>query len=373
MNTKSIYTAIIMILGFVSTYAQTLDEELGFVYVKAEYLYETGRFEEAIVQYNQVIAKDHKFKDALLHRGWSKYKLAAYKGAKMDGLQATEVKGITAASAALMGRAASMMNDGDGAINNLSAAIALDDTMSDYYEWRAAIYEVNNELLSACKDYESAMNLGSKNAEIKAKSLCGITKTKPNSTTTIPTKDTPSNPNNGSNPTNNEPTKNPTDISDDEVVSSGEQEDKRNTSEPTKKTEKDDDSINSGGSRDSVIVDDSDPVVRDESIPLDDNTVNSFVIDEDLTIEVSGQELGKRKITDIPSILILADENGKVTISICVNKSGQVTKAEFNPALSTIAKKSLVSLAIRKSKEFLFASGRYDAQCGVMVFKIKGS
>ena len=123
---------------------------------------------------------------------------------------------------------------------------------------------------------------------------------------------------------------------------------------------------------DTTIIDNSDPVY-DENIPKNDDSVNSFVIDEDLTISISGQELGLRKIKEVPSILILADENGKVTVNICVNKEGVVTKAEFNGTLSTIAKKSLVSLALRKAKEFEFTPGKYDIQCGIMEFNIKGS
>lgn len=43
--------------------AQVLDEETGFIFVKAEYLFETGRYDEAITQYNAVIAKDPKYKN----------------------------------------------------------------------------------------------------------------------------------------------------------------------------------------------------------------------------------------------------------------------------------------------------------------------
>jgi hypothetical protein len=49
-----------------------------------------------------------------------------------------------------------------------------------------------------------------------------------------------------------------------------------------------------------------------------------------------------------------------------------VIKAEFNSRLSTIAKKSLVSLAMRKAREFEFSASSYDMQCGLMIFEIKG-
>jgi tetratricopeptide (TPR) repeat protein len=335
--------------------AQVLDEETGFIYVKAEYLYETGRYDEAISQYNQVITKDPKYKDALLHRGWAKYAMAAYKGAKMDAMQSIDLKGINADAAALLGRSFSAMQDENAAINSLTAAIALDNKNGQYYEWRAAIYEDDSQLLKACQDYEMAMNLGSASAEVKAKNLCGI-KSKQRPVEVVQANTNPSSHNNDNNT-------NPNDLKEDEVLSDGKQ-DETNTNPP----------VNNEPNVDDVnVVDDSEPVVIDENVPKNDDSVNSFEVDEDLTIEISGQELGKRKIKEVPSILILADENGKVSINICVNKEGVVTTAEFNGTMSTIAKKSLVSLALRKAKEFEFAPGKYDSQCGIMVFKIKGS
>lgn len=337
--------------------AQVLDEETGFIFVKAEYLFETGRYDEAITQYNAVIAKDSKYKNALIKRGLAKYALAAYKGAKMDAMQFIDVNGISAESAGLLGRSFAAMNDANAAINSLTAAISLDDKNTNYYEWRAAILEDEGQLLQACKDYEAAMNLGSATAEAKAKNLCGVTKPQTNNNKP---KVKIINQDSGEVPEVEKPTEttNPTDIQKDEVLSDG-------TQEPTGNMNENPDSP--------TTIDDSEHPVIDENLPKEDNTVNSFVIDEDLTIEVAGQELGRRKISETPSILILADENGKVTVNICVNKAGVVTKAEFNGSMSSIAKKSLVSLAIRKAKEFEFAPGKYDLQCGIMVFKIKGS
>jgi len=107
-----------------------------------------------------------------------------------------------------------------------------------------------------------------------------------------------------------------------------------------------------------------------EDLPPDDNTPNEIEIDEDLTLVIRGQGLGKRRVLDQPNILILSDEDGIVAVDICVNKRGKVETAEFNSKLSTIAKKSLVSLAIRKSKDFWFEKNDYKEQCGVIMFKI---
>lgn len=350
----NVLTSILLLSSVLQ--AQVLDEETGFIFVKAEYLFETGRYDEAITQYNAVIAKDPKYKNALIKRGLAKYALAAYKGAKMDAMQFIEVNGISAESAGLLGRSFAAMNDANAAINCLTAAISLDDKNTDFYEWRAAILENEGQLLKACKDYETAMNLGSAAAESKAKNLCGISKNQSNNKPKVKViNQEPDQPSTIETPVE---TTNPGEIQKDEVLSEGTQEP---TGEVTETTDA------------PTTIDDSEHPVIDESLPKEDNTVNSFVIDEDLTIEVSGQELGRRAISETPSILILADENGKVTVNICVNKSGTVTKAEFNGSMSSIAKKSLVSLAIRKAKEFEFAPGKYDSQCGIMVFKIKGS
>ncbi|MBL0100302.1 MAG: tetratricopeptide repeat protein [Saprospiraceae bacterium] len=292
--------------------AQVLDEETGFIYVKAEYLFETGRYDEAIAQYNTVISKDPKYKDALVHRGMSKYAMAAYKGAKMDAIQYIDLKGINGSSAALLGRSFAAMNDKNAAINSLTAAIALEDKNAQYYEWRADIYENNDMLLKACQDYEMAMNLGSQAAAIKAKNLCGIskTKTKPNQVPDTDVTSGGSNPPQGNTSPASQPS-NPNELGEDEVLSSG-----------TKEEETPPAGSASGQvvAKDSTIIDDSEPVV-DENLPKNDDTVNSFVIDEDLSIDVYGQELGKEKSTRYQAFLYSQMKTGKLlSISVSIKR-----------------------------------------------------
>jgi tetratricopeptide (TPR) repeat protein len=368
MKYKIFSLLLLSLFSLTSSFGQALDEETGFIYVKAEYLFETGRYEEAIVSYNQVISKDPKYKNALINRGHSKFQLGAYKGAKMDALQSIELVGITPEAAALLGRSSASMNEINAAINSLTAAITMDDMNFSFYELRASVYENDDQLLKACQDYEKAMNLGSAAAELKAKSLCGISKTNPS----VPPSRNPSTQ------VINANTENTSDHSDPQNTSSGQIDNQSSNSTNSNATSSELNNANSEGNvgstnTDSVTIDDSEPMVVNDGLPKEDNFVNTFVIDEDLTIDIYGQELGRRKIKEIPSILILADENGKVTVNICVNKAGVVTKAEFNASMSTIAKKSLVSLALRKAKEFEFTKGEYDLQCGIMIFKIKGS
>jgi len=380
---KSIQLFIIVFFaGLVqnSLSAQALDEELGFIYVKAEYLLETGRNEEAVVQYNQVIAKNPTFKEALIHRGMAKFALGAYAGAKIDAVKAIELKGIEAASAFVLGRCFEAMGDSEAAINSLTAAIALDPNSGKAYFFRGKLIENAGKLIQACQDYQSALKAGYDEARFKVVNLCGGSNIAGNNTNR---NDSQSNNNNSNNDTTQSnykteanPTQPQTNIPDEEPISQGTRLDP-NSDSSLNGNQADNTNPNSQpqGNTDDTnhAMDDSEPVIADPNMPKNDDYINDFVIDEDLSIQIYAQELGRRKIDEVPSILILSDDNGKVTVNICVNKEGVVTKAEFNPALSTIAKKSLVSLAIRKSKEFEFSSGKYDLQCGFMVFKIRST
>ena len=338
------------IVSVTNIFSQNLDEEIGFIFVKAEYLYETSRYEDAIVQYNLVIIKDPKYKDALLKRATLKYKLAAYKGAKLDAMQAIDLLGISGSAASILAKAEFGMNQLDLALNNISAAIALVPDDAENYELRAKIYEMQGQMIKACGDLEKAILSGSVTAEAKARSLCGYVKNQ-TPVNIIPT----------SNVQNNQNTETA------EVVTpvQGAEISQQTQNEEQRKSESDQGTI----PEENPITE----ATEDETIPKEDNFISALDIDDDLIIEIYGQGLGRRKTTEIPSILILSDDDGTVSVDICVSHNGEVIKAEFNPGLSSIAKKSLVSLAIRKAKEFSFESALYPVQCGVMVFKIKGS
>lgn len=367
MNRNIIHTFLICLTLSNLLNSQTLDEETGFIYVKAEYLLETGRYDEAVTNYNQVITKSPGYKNALIHRGKAKYALGAYKGAKNDAVQSIEIKGILPENASLLGRAFATMGEMEAAINSYSAAIHLDANNGEYLFWRAQAYESLGQRLKSCADYENASIAGNPEALVKAKNYCGISISNNSGLSQTNTTTVPNTQNTGT--TTEPPTTVATEVKNDSLVSYNNQNDAVTSTVPVS------DSSNVTNSTVPVIahIDDSEPPVIDETIPKNDDTVNAFVVDEDLSIQISGQELGLRKIKEVPSILILSDENGKVCINICVNKEGQVVKAEFNSTLSTIVQKSLVSLALRKAKEFEFEPGKYDSQCGIMIFDVKGS
>ena len=342
-----------------NSYAQVLDEEIGFRLVKAEYLLSTERFEDAIKELNEVIKQNPNFKNAMLLRAETKYKLAAYKGAKQDALEHINNNGVTGKACAILGKSEYALASEEAALNNLTAAISLGEKDAKLYEMRAEIYADRNQKLSACEDYEAAAKLGSTTAAIFARKNCGMKEVpqkeipSPN-TTHIDDNDTVENNTNGDS----------TQVQPGEVISDGTQESDQVQNNPT-------DTL----TFDSTMVDNSGLGSEDsgELIPQEDNTVNDIFIDEELTLEIFGQGLGKRRIMQRPSILILAEKDGIVTVEICVNNEGRIDYAEFVASKSTITQNSLVSLAIRKAKEFWFEESEYPKQCGYIKYKIKGS
>jgi tetratricopeptide (TPR) repeat protein len=357
---------ILALLVFTFSNAQVLDEEIGFKIVKAEYLINTERFEDAIKELNDIIKQNANFKNAMLLRAETKYKLAAYKGAKQDALEFINQNGITAKSAAILGKADFSLGMNDACFNSISAAIALGERDVKLFEIRAEIYENRNQKISACEDWQMAAKLGSTKGAINAKKNCGMKsevpqepKQEPKHTDDSPVDESNQNNNNGQ---GTKPAAVPVDstkVQEGEVLSNGTTNSGQTNTIPPTQNSQDSSKTNAGAS--------------DLLIPDEDNTINEITIDEDLVLDIYGQGLGKRAIMERPSILILAEKDGTVTVEICVNKEGRIDYAEFVASKSTLNQNSLVSLAIRKAKEFWFEESEYPKQCGFIKFKIKGS
>ena len=355
MNKVNYIWSLILILSSFTAIGQNLEEEIGFKYVKAEYLMKTERMEEAIKELDAVIKASPTYKDALMLRANTRYKLGAFKGAKKDILEAINLLGITPEAAALLGKTEYALGNADASLNSLSAAISMNVQDERLFELRASIYEGQGKLLMACEDWEKAARMGSTRAAIKARKLCGTVITKKEDPVIITENDTPQK----DRETDYETDETPVENNEDPI-------DQTNTEDNNTTPSNDDD--------DEVIFQEPDKEEEDDlMLPPEDNTENIIEIDEDLSLTIYGQGLGKRKILDRPSILILSDETGSVTVEICVNENGKVDFAEYVPNKSTLSKNSLVSLAIRKSKEFWFGKSAYEKQCGYLVFNIKGS
>lgn len=356
MNRILLFSILVLSLNL---NAQVLDEEIGFRLVKAEYLLTTERFEDAIKELNEIVRQNPNFKNALLLRAETKYRLAAYKGAKQDALDHINVNGVTAKACAILAKSEYAVASEDAAFNNATAAISLGEKDVKLFEMRAEIFENRNQKLSACEDWQAAAKLGSTKGAINAKKNCGMKQEVPQKEPTQTNTNQPD-----SEPTEQHQTSvDTTQLQENEVISDGQQESDTVQNNPT----------NTNGSDTTFTQADNGTSESGELLPQEDNTVNEVYIDDELTLDIFGQGLGKRRIMERPSILILAEKDGIVTVEICVNNEGRIDFAEFVPNKSTISQNSLVSLAIRKAKEFWFEESEYPKQCGYIRYKIKGS
>lgn len=354
---KQLITSLVLVALSLQLMAQDINKEIGFIYTKAKYLLETERIEDAVRELNKVIKENGDFEDALLLRAEAKYVLGAYKGVKNDLNQYIAKRGITARVARLYGLCDYQGGNKKAALNSIS--LALNEIKDDrqLYELSAEMHEANGDKSRACADYQKAVKLGSTKSKRKVSALCGRVYTEPKTKTGGKTDAQPKG-------------------KDDEIND----RDDRVIDETDKTSEKEDPKV-----EDENTNDDDGPVfeeteVNDDSPPNpqtdedgDDGSINEIVVDEELTLLISGGNLGSRDVLRQPNILILADQSGEVAIDICVSKGGRITSAVFNNQLSSIKKQSLVSLAVRKSKEFWFEKRDGDDSCGVIVFKIKGT
>lgn len=380
---KFILILLVSVFSFGIGNSQSIDEEIEFKYIKAKYLLDTERYEDAIKAFTGIIKQDASYNDALIQRAKAKYAMAAYKGTKKDVLLFAENSGMNAEALLLLGKADYKLGNSVAAMNSLSIAGQLLNEDPQIFEFLGNLYEEEDKMDDACAAWRKASSMGSSKARISAKKACGNvvdkTKTKvkkPSSKmdgSSLPTKSDVEKPTSGKE----------AEVEDMQKEDTRTEEQKRRDADDslnnpradsTKANDNTDDQSDDEPVFEDTDVEDSDSFDEDDSnMPGEDNTPNQIKIDEDLTLVIRGQGLGKRKVLDQPNILILSDEDGTVSIDICVNKRGKVESAEFNSKLSTIAKKSLVSLAIRKSKDFWFAKNDYKEQCGVIMFKIKGS
>jgi tetratricopeptide (TPR) repeat protein len=383
---KLILILLLSVFSFGLGISQSIDEEIEFKYIKAKYLLDTERYEDAIKEFTDIIKQDKSYNNAIIQRAKAKYAMAAYKGTKRDVLLFAESSGMNADALTLLGKADYRMGNSAAAINSLLIASQVIDDDPQIFEFLGNMYEEEGKIDEACAVWRKAAKMGSSKARINAKKACGDIEEKVKKTrvkrskskmdgSTLPTKTKVEKPTSSEEP----------DEMDSEEEDTRTEEQKRRDADDSLNSPTEDKSKvegNNNGSDEETTEDEpemedtarEDEVVEnEENMPRADNTPNEIEIDEDLILIIRGQGLGKRKVLDQPNILILSDEDGTVSIDICVNKRGKVESAEFNSKLSTIAKKSLVSLAIRKSKDFWFEKNDYKEQCGVIMFKIKGS
>lgn len=335
--------------------SQGVEEELGFKYVKAKYLMETERYEDAIKAFSAILKEDADYEDALMMRAEAKYAMAAYKGAKMDVLEYIGYRGINDNVLVLLGKTDYKLDNTDAALTTLISATGGILTDPQVYEFIGDIYQDKGQLLKACDFWADGADMGSTKCESKSRKVCGSTRPSK--------KDKTKTDQGGLGEVNKQGTLETTNKKV-EIDIKGNESDNGQTKEDEEVDES------------SETEDEPTDIVEDkpaDDMPPADDTPNEIVVDEDLTVTIYGNSLGKRKVLEEPSMLIISEEDGEVAIDICVNKRGKVETAELNGELTTISRQSLISVALRKAKDFWFEKSDYKEHCGVMIFKVKGS
>lgn len=353
-----LYIAIFLFTTNLSS--QSLDEEIGFLYTKAKYLISTDRGEDAIKVLNQIISKDKNYEDALLLRAEAKYELGAYAGVRKDLGEYMANNGITSRVARLYGLADFQGGKEKAALNSLNLALLEIKNDKLLYETRAGLLEKEGTLLQACKDYRAAARLGSSKSKRRADRLCGKEETeRPQSSKNDDKKQVEDKKEKNNTKKDKKNTSTKSDIK--KVIIKN---DKSKTNEPDVKNEKQNEPDLEG---EEVNIEEPEDDKEEEA---EDPTVNEIEVDDELTILISGEGLGSREVMNQPNVLIISDQSGSVYIDICVSRGGRVTSATFDNINSTIKKQSLVSLAVRKAKEFWFDAGIGNDKCGKIVFQI---
>lgn len=323
-----------------------VENEVGFKYIKAKYLVETERYEDAIKAFTDIIDKDGDYEEALMFRADAKYKMAAYSGAKNDAMEYIKNHGITHDAIVLLGKADYRLKRYDQALNSLESAAKMNSEDDEVYEILGDIYEEKGDDSMACTYWDKAAQMGSTTAYMNVQKKCNGQSRNSDVVRAEPKiKDGPSTKKEGGiiAPKGNTGGKLDTKDKEDTKVEA--------PSSPTTKT--------------------SDNRPKYDNMPPDDDYKNHIEIDDELSITVYGQGLGRRKVMDKPNILIISDTDGIVAVDVCVNSRGKVTSSELNTSESTLLKDHLVSLALRKAKEFWFEKSDFDKQCGVMLFHIE--
>lgn len=87
-----------------------------------------------------------------------------------------------------------------------------------------------------------------------------------------------------------------------------------------------------------------------------------------------GGGLGNRGVLHEPRIEDNSQKTGRVVISVCVDKSGKVVKADYTQKGSTTTDSQLRDIARKAALQFKFTSADVEEQCGTITvdFKVRG-
>ena len=87
-----------------------------------------------------------------------------------------------------------------------------------------------------------------------------------------------------------------------------------------------------------------------------------------------GGGLGNRGVLHEPRINDRSQKTGKVVISVCVDKTGKVIKADYTQKGSTTTDSELRDIARKAAMQFKFTLSEIEEQCGTITvdFKVRG-
>lgn len=333
-------TTLLTIIAFTS-FGQSMAEENIVLFAKANLLYESARYDEAVRMYNRVLANDEEHTAAILMRAKTKYALGAYLGTKKDGLLFIEKAGVTKELIKVMAHTEAKLENEKAAFNYVRTALELDPYDAAMHLLHGDLALVSDAMNDACESFDRAAQLGSSKANSRMNKYCGSrSNSRQPQRNDLPSKPTqPDRDDSQTNDTNNNDRNDGEVISLDDIVN--------------------DTNRNNGGINGNERGDNTDY-----------GASQNVVISDQLTIEIT-DGIGNRKVDYKPSIFMLSDQGGNVVIDVCIDSRGNVSEANFNRDRSTIFRSSITSLALRKAKDFKFDSSQAREQCGVMVFKIK--
>ncbi len=347
MNIK-FFTTIFLLAISTSIFSQSLEDDVSILYMKANVLYDSGRYDESVKMYNRILSDNDTYAAAYLMRGKAKYELGAYRGTKKDVLSFIAENGVTKEVIKLMSKTELQLENYEAGMNYVKTALELDPYDAEQYKIGGDIEKALGNNNEACEMWYSASELGDTKSKASLTKSCGIYM-KMKKENRERRQDRPS-----STANNNRRDKV-------EETTDSESDNSENTDEGTELKNQ-----NTGSRTDDEDIIDE-PQSKVEAPDMD--AIQEIEIDEELSI-IIGNGLGKRKIENQPDIFMLADETGRVVVDICVDGRGKVKLAELNKDQTTVHKPGLMSLALRKSKEFSFFPSFRQEQCGQFIFMI---
>jgi outer membrane biosynthesis protein TonB len=77
---------------------------------------------------------------------------------------------------------------------------------------------------------------------------------------------------------------------------------------------------------------------------------------------------GGRGVKDAPKLQEQSQKSGRVVLKVCVDTDGNVLSARFDSKLSNTPDQDLIQAAVTNAKQYKFASGGAEQQCGTITY-----